>query len=37
MTAGWNQVRHFDTPDETAEQDRIRRFTDVGPYPEMSD
>ncbi|MBT2446185.1 hypothetical protein J7F03_03580 [Streptomyces sp. ISL-43] len=33
----WNQVRHFDAPDETAEQDRIRRFTDVGPYPETSD
>ncbi|MEU9271765.1 hypothetical protein AB0E04_41070 [Streptomyces sp. NPDC048251] len=30
----WNQVRHFDAADETAEQDRIRRFADVGPYPE---
>ncbi len=30
----WNQVRHFDTSDETAEQDRIRRFADAGPYPE---
>ncbi|MFB0617836.1 hypothetical protein [Streptomyces sp. AGS-58] len=27
----WNQVRHFDASDETAEQDRIRRFA---PYPE---
>ncbi|MEU5811525.1 hypothetical protein [Streptomyces sp. NPDC047718] len=27
----WNQVRHFDASDETAEQDRIRRFADVGP------
>ncbi|MFH9663413.1 hypothetical protein ACH4NF_34670 [Streptomyces sp. NPDC017248] len=30
----WNQVRHFDASDETAEQDRIRRFADVGPYPD---
>ncbi|MEV7617145.1 hypothetical protein [Streptomyces sp. NPDC089799] len=30
----WNQVRHFDASDETAEQDRIRRFADVGPHPE---
>ncbi|MGW5343509.1 hypothetical protein [Streptomyces sp. NPDC004050] len=30
----WNQVRHFDASDETSEQDRIRRFADVGPYPE---
>ncbi|AGJ59516.1 MULTISPECIES: hypothetical protein [Streptomyces] len=33
----WNQVRHFDGSDETAEQDRIRRFTGVGPYPETND
>ncbi|MFB6782489.1 hypothetical protein ACFCX0_35150 [Streptomyces sp. NPDC056352] len=30
----WNQVRHFDASDETNEQDRIRRFADVGPRPE---
>ncbi|MEV6421046.1 hypothetical protein [Streptomyces sp. NPDC051662] len=30
----WNQVGHFDASDETAEQDRIRGFVDVGPYPE---
>ncbi|CAL9636429.1 hypothetical protein SUDANB120_06219 (plasmid) [Streptomyces sp. enrichment culture] len=30
----WNQVRHFDASDEAAEQDRIRRFADVGPYSE---
>ncbi|GAA2463376.1 hypothetical protein [Streptomyces lavendulocolor] len=30
----WNQVRHFDASDETAEQYRIRRFAHVGPYPE---
>lgn len=29
----WNQVRHFDASDETAEKDRIRRFADVGPPP----
>ncbi|MFB7915883.1 hypothetical protein [Streptomyces sp. NPDC056061] len=33
----WNQVRHFDASDETAEQDRIRRFADVPsltvPFP----
>ncbi|GAA3791957.1 hypothetical protein ACFS5L_06750 [Streptomyces phyllanthi] len=30
----WNQVRHFNASDETAEQDRIRLFADAGPYPE---
>ncbi|MFE5588364.1 hypothetical protein [Kitasatospora sp. NPDC056531] len=30
----WNQVRHFDASDESAEQDRIRRLTGVGPSPE---
>ncbi|MER6678660.1 hypothetical protein [Streptomyces sp. NPDC000983] len=30
----WNQVRHFDASDETNEQDRIRRFADVGLRPE---
>ncbi|WGD42854.1 hypothetical protein [Streptomyces cathayae] len=33
----WNQVRYFDASDETAEHDRIRRFADVGPYPETRD
>ncbi|WP_371798486.1 hypothetical protein OG963_04500 [Streptomyces sp. NBC_01707] len=34
----FNQVRHFDASDETAEQDRIRRFADVGctPRPDIN-
>ncbi|MET9116041.1 hypothetical protein ABZX38_17830 [Streptomyces longwoodensis] len=30
----WSQVRHYDASEETVEQDRIRRFADVGQYPE---
>ncbi|MFF4922419.1 hypothetical protein ACFY4B_17710 [Kitasatospora sp. NPDC001261] len=33
----WNQVRHFDASDETAEQDRIRRLAGVGLRPEAED
>ncbi|MER5471468.1 hypothetical protein ABZX90_06165 [Streptomyces sp. NPDC002935] len=33
----WNQVRHYDSADETAEQERIRRFANVGPLTETAD
>ncbi|MFG2851788.1 hypothetical protein ACGFZ9_14100 [Streptomyces mirabilis] len=33
----WNQVRHYDAADETAEQERIRRFADNWPSTETAD
>ncbi|MEU3774201.1 hypothetical protein AB0F11_13525 [Streptomyces sp. NPDC032472] len=33
----WKQVPHYDTDDETAEQERIRRFADDGPSTETTD
>ena len=33
----WNQVRHYDAVDETAEQERMRRFADDGPSAETTD
>jgi hypothetical protein len=33
----WNQVQHFDAADEAAEQERMRRFAEIGPYIETHD
>lgn len=33
----WNQVQHFDAADEAAEQERIGRFAESGPYIETYD